>query len=341
MTFKQLRIFSAAAKFGNITRASQELRVSQPAASKQLKLLEDEYQTRLFVRVGRGVELTDAGKTFLSNANALLVPLEDLKQNLNNPRPSVKTESLAIGGSHSSSASFLPTLLAIFQKSHPNVPVILRTNQSRALEKLLLRSQLEIAVVTKPPRSPYLKAESYRHEKLVAFVPANHPLTKKRQLSLQELLRHPLVVRGGGKEGKTTAEKVLNEISGGLRPNVVMRCESPVALKASVQSGLGIGILFEDLVSSDIRDGRFRSLRLADSRLESKSYLIYHGTRPLSANAQDFLSLLRQSRDLDTRSFSKKRIARLGLPGKFAGLSFFIDFSGILQTLLEGCGLTA
>ena len=342
MTFKQLRIFSAAAKFGNITRASQELHVSQPAVSKQLKLLEEEYQTRLFLRVGRGVELTEAGRAFLRNANALLAPLEDLKQNLSESRPGIKANCLAIGGSHGSSALFLPKLLFAFRKTHPQVAVTLRTNQTRVLEQLILSSQLELAVVSRQPRSPSLAAEPCREEKFVAFCRPNHPLSKKRVVALPELLRSPLVIRGGGKRNRGTTESLLNDLDPAIRPNIVMRAESPVALKSIVQNGMGVGVLLEDLVYADIREGKFKALRLAPAiKLGSRSFLIYRSEKHLSANAQDFLALLRQSRGLDVQRVSKRQIETLSLASKLAGFSLVPDLHLILQTFLENFGLAA
>jgi len=342
MTFKQLRIFSAAARFGNITRASQELHVSQPAVSKQLKLLEEEYQTRLFLRVGRGVELTDAGRAFLRNANALLAPLEDLKQNLSEPRPGTKANYLAIGGSHGSSALFLPKLLFAFRKTHPHVAVTLRTNQTRVLEQLILSSQLELAVVSRRPRSPNIAAEPCREEKFVAFCRPNHPLGKKRLVALPEVLQSPLVIRGGGKRNRGTTETLLNELDPAIRPNIVMRAESPVALKSIVQNGMGVGVMLEDLVYADIRDGKFKALRLSPPiKLVARSFLIYRSERQLSANAQDFLALLRRSRGLDVQRVSKWQIANLSLGGKMAGFSFLPDLNFILQTFLESFGPAA
>jgi DNA-binding transcriptional LysR family regulator len=300
MTIKQLRIFSATARYGNLTKASHELRISQPAVSKQLKLLEEEYRTKLFIRVGRGVELTDAGRAFLHNADAILTPLERLKKDLSFSQPISKNEPLAIGGSHGASAVFLPSVLGTFRKSHPDVSVILRTNRSRALENLLLKSRLEIALISQPPRSSFLKAEPYRRQKLVAFVPMKHPLAKKRQLSAPELFRYPLVLNGGGRERISTSEKFLTEIPGGSKPNVVMRCESPLAVKTAVRNGMGVGILFEDIVQHEVKEGQFKILKLPATRLESTTYLIYHKDRPLSANARDFLNLLEQWRQVSS-----------------------------------------
>jgi DNA-binding transcriptional LysR family regulator len=297
MTFHQLEIFSLTAKYGNITRASQQLRISQPTVSKHLKLLEEELKVPLYRPVGRGIELTDRGRNFLTHCNAILAPLEALKKDLTAPLKT-KTESLAIGGSHGSSALFLPKLLSIFRKTHPQVAVTLRTNQTRVLEQLILNSQLELAVVSRRPRSPHLAAEPCREEKFVAFARPNHPLGKKRVVSLPQLLCSPLVIRGGGKRNRGTTESLLNDLDPAMRPNVVMRAESPVALKAAVQNGIGVGILLEDLVYADVRDGKFKALRVVPgANFESRSFLIYHSERPLSSNAQDFLALLRAWRN--------------------------------------------
>jgi LysR family transcriptional regulator, low CO2-responsive transcriptional regulator len=260
-----------------------------------VRLLEEELKVRLFVPAGRGIKLTEQGLFLLGEVQAHLTPLETLKGRFSDIPQTAKAEPLAIGGSHGSSALFLPKLLTIFRKTHPQVAVTLRTNQTRVLEQLILNSHLELAVVSRRPHSLHLAAEPYREENFVAFTLPNHPLSGKLVISVSELLRSPLVIRGGGgKRNRGTTENLLNELDPAMRPNIVMRAESPVALKAAVQNGMGVGILLEDLVYADVKDGRFKALRLVfAANLKSTSFLIYHRERPLSSHAQDFLALLR------------------------------------------------
>ncbi len=83
----------------------------------------------------------------------------------------------------------------------------------------------------------------------------------------------------------------------GYRPNIVLRCDSPEAIKSAVNKKLGVGFLYEDAVKEGLASGAFKKLRISDLHVEGNSYIVYHKQRPLSANAEVFLNLLRQWRD--------------------------------------------
>ena len=296
MVFKQFMIFAAVARHRNLTRASQELRISQPGVSQQLKLLEGNYGVKFFKRSGRGVELTEEGRFFLTKITPILNQVDDLNRSFD-AKLLAPTAELIVGGTYSMTALVLPSLLGIFGKSHPQAGLTLRTGNRRLVERLLLTSEIELALVTGHPQSAQIIAEPYRREKFVAVAANSHPLARKRKITLRDLADTPLVVRGG-KNLTSTSESLLREVEKqGLRLNIVMRCESPEAVKTAVRNGIGLGILHADTVQSEIKKGDLKVLKLSDLMLEGESWLIYRRDRPLSALAQAFLTLLRKSRD--------------------------------------------
>jgi DNA-binding transcriptional LysR family regulator len=300
--FKQFMIFAAVAKHRNVTRASEELRISQPGVSQQLKLLEQNFGVKLFKRGGRGVDLTDAGRLFLDKITPIMSQVQDLNKTFSPRILAPKIQSLVVGGTYSTSTSLLPSLLALFKKRHPRVDLGLRTGDRRAVERLLLSSEIELAVMAGNPRSDRLIAEPYGRYRLVAIVTKNHPLAKKKKVSTRELAGMPLVIQGGLSQ-KSTAENLLTggQIEG-FRPNIAMRCDSPEAIKIAVREGIGIGILYEDAVKREIKKGKFKILKFSDLRLEGESSIVYRRDKALSTVAVDFLRLLRDWRKRDQRS---------------------------------------
>jgi DNA-binding transcriptional LysR family regulator len=104
---------------------------------------------------------------------------------------------------------------------------------------------------------------------------------------------NPLIIRDAmGGVGST--ERMLRQYEPNLRPNIVLRCQSPDAVKTAVRKKMGIGLLFESTVALEIQSGDLKKLRLSDVSLEATSYIIYRKGHPLSANGRDFLNLLRQ-----------------------------------------------
>ncbi len=294
MTLHQLRIFATVAKHLNITKASAELHITQPSVSQQLKFLEGECRVKLYKKLSRGIELTERGQLFLTDTVPLLLQVERLKEKFKDSHTDGQVGSLTIGGSHSQSVSFLPMLLAVFKETHPHVELTLRTDSSRALEQLVLNSEVEIAVITNPSNSSALNYELCRQESFVAFVSVTHPLAKKQQLTLAELAQAPLVFRKG-KDNHTRVSEVLKEVKRrGFKLNIVMRCDSTESLKAAVKAGMGLGILYQDHVDQDAMRGELKKINIPELKMKLPSFIVYPKGISLAPNGQDFLTLLRE-----------------------------------------------
>jgi DNA-binding transcriptional LysR family regulator len=297
MTLNQLMAFVAAAKHGNITEASKELHITQPAISRQLRQLEEKSGLKLYKRVGNGIELTTDGQRFLADAQGVLSQMERIHRKwFSRSTTDTEPQSLTVGGSHGPSAIFLPCILALFKQSHPRVLLNLRTDYSRLMEELVLKSEVEIALVTALSHFPQLVIEPFRKEKIAIFVSAKHPLAKNATLTPSQLAAAPLILREG-KGGRGGLYKVLQQVErDGGKPNIVMRCESAEAVQTQVRLGIGLGILYKDLIEAELRDGEFKLIRVPKLDLDSDSFVVYRKDRPLSETAMDFLFLLREYR---------------------------------------------
>jgi DNA-binding transcriptional LysR family regulator len=265
--------------------------VSQPAISKQLKNLEREYGVRLFEREGVTGQLTDAGRTLLRHVKLILVQLDAIKQKIRHPITLTGTEPLKIAGSFASSALLLPSVLAIFKRKHRNTPIVLRTGTTRDAKRMLLNSVVEIAVLNAIPTDVNIFSEPFREEKLVLFAAPTHPLAKKVQLSVSDLNTATLVTPGKA----STVDRFLKDLGEeGIKTKIAIRCGTPESVKTIVKKGVGVGILFKDLVAPEIKDKIFKQLVVPGLTLKVQSYIIYYKDRPLSSPADQFLNLLRK-----------------------------------------------
>ncbi|MGE5307093.1 MAG: LysR family transcriptional regulator [Alphaproteobacteria bacterium] len=308
MPLYHFEILATVARLRNLTRASAELHISQPALTQQLKNLERKYNSKLYKKGGKGVELTDAGKILLKYVKRILKQHESVKRRLSAPTALNKAQSLTVGGSYSPSAVLLPSLLARFRKSHPQVELNLRTENRLNIERLILKGEVELAVVSNPPSNHRLASEPYHTQPLVAFVASHHPLSGKNQLTLEDLRRHGFVVRRpSGGEGPT-AQFIRRLKDQGVKLKVVMYCESPEAVKVAVSRRMGVGILFKDVVADSLRKGEIKELTLPVEGLEGTSFIVYHKTRSLSPVASDFLNVHRAHR----ARFKRKEQIRVG-----------------------------
>jgi DNA-binding transcriptional LysR family regulator len=302
MTLHQLKIFECVARHMNITKASQALHLSQPSVSQQLKLLEQEFGTQFLVRLNHGIELTAQGREFIDAVKPVLSQAANVESTFRNYPSTNKTTTLVIGGSHNVSVNVLPKLLLSFKKSHPSVQFALETNESHVIETRLLKSELEIALITNPSHCPDIICEPYEEMELVAFcLPTNHFVGKK--LTLKQLFECPLVLKSGGR-----AHRVLMSL--GYRMNIAVSCETSDTVKAAVAMGMGVGILYRNGIAGRLASGSLRLLNVPELKeMGIKSSIIYDRRKPLTPVAREFLQMLREKRD--STAAANERSARI------------------------------
>jgi DNA-binding transcriptional LysR family regulator len=299
MTLHQLRIFESVVKHLNITKASATLHISQPSVSQQLRLLEEEFGTRFFVRLNQGVELTPEGRNFLEAIRPIVAQAENIEKTFKNNLKANKTGQLMLGGSHNVSVNVLPKLLMAFKKTHPLVQFNLETSDSRVIERRLLNSELEIALITNPSHNDEIVYEPFEEVEVVAFCLPTNPIVGKR-LSLKELVACPLVMRTGGR-----IEKVL--MSQGCKVNIAVRCQAGESVKAAVRMGMGIGILYRNAIAGRLATGKLKLINVPElNQLRFNSFVIYNRRRPLSPCAQEFLQMLREKRNAESAVHAKR-----------------------------------
>lgn len=303
MTLHQLRIFESVARHLNVTRASHELHMSQPAVSQQLKLLEAECDASFVVRIGQGVELTERGRAFLDAIRPVVKQVEQVESTFRVRSNEEKAHFFSVGGSRSHTVTVLPEILRTFKQNHPSVQFTLESNDSFTMERHILNAEVEIALINHPSYADQITYEPYKEMEIVAFALAKSPLIGKK-ITLEELFQIPLVVR----RRSTTLRELLRR---GHKPNIAVQCDVSEAVKAAVQRELGVGILYRDTVEPDLKNRNLKVLHVPDlEKIRTQSFIIYHRSKPLSAIGRDFLHALNESRvsGVENRGFRKVRV---------------------------------
>ena len=296
MILRWIETFVETAKRGSVTAASETLHITQPAVSRQLKLLQAELGAELYKRSARGIELTIQGKVFLERSGAVFRQIEELKKGLHRAQNNALVPILKLGGSDSSSISLLPKPVAEFKRKYPQVDIELRTDNDHSLSQMVIDGEIEIAVVEAVPASSRLRTELYRREQLVVFSLPKHPLARKTAVNLSDLVRYPLVIRHW--ENSTgTAEQLLRDLhQRGLKLHVALRCQTATGVKEAVKKKMGLGILYRSTVDADLRRGDFTLIRCPEVRIEGNSLMIYRNDSALSQWARAFLDMLRRDK---------------------------------------------
>jgi len=293
MTFYQLKVFVTVAKLRNFTLAAQTLHVRQPSVSILMQGLQRELDVKLFERLGTKVHLTRAGEELVHRAERILAEVEGIKEGMDEIK-GLKKGKLTVGGSAIAAASFLPVAVQMFKKNHPGVDVILTIQNSRNLHKKLLDGDLDLALTARIPHSPLLLGEPYRDEEVVVIAPPNHPLAKKRSVSLENLSKESIIAYEKGNSIRDMVDRRFAEtgllIKYALEIN--LQLGSRDAIRCAVANGLGIGFLSKSYVLSDIKARRLKILRVPELQLKRTVYITVHKNRKSSSHVQAFIDIL-------------------------------------------------
>ena len=248
MLLTQIELFVTVAQSQNLAKTARRIHVSPSSVSQRLKSLETELGAKLYEKSKEGIKLTQAGQVLLESASEILNQIETVKKSISS-RLSAKAESLVVGGTYSPSAKYLPSAIAEFQKTHPNVKLTFLTLDKANIERMIRQCEVDVALVQNPSKSSDFDLEPFAVDHLVFFAHPAHPLAKKTPLDLRDISETPLIVR----EGRGSTEKLIRQLkSRGVEINIMVRCLSPDAVKSVVRQQTGIGILFCELIIDDL-----------------------------------------------------------------------------------------
>lgn len=288
LTFRQLSVFEAVARHLSFSRAAQELHLTQPAVSMQIKQLEENVGASLFEQLGKKIYLTEAGHELyhysrtiaqqLSEAEAVLAELKGLK------RGKLKI-SVA-----STANYFAPQLLATFSQRFPTVTVSLNVTNRQALLVQLANNEMDMAIMGQPPDGLDLAAESFMENPIVVIAPTNHPLAAKKDIPLSRLEQETFLMREEGSGTRIAMERYFE--AHGVKIQTGMEMSSTEAIKQGVQAGLGLGVVSLHTVELELEAKRLKLLDVAGLPIRRHWYIVHRKDKRLSAAAQAFKNFL-------------------------------------------------
>ena len=284
VTLRQLQVFSAVASHGSFTKAAKELNLTQPAVSMQVKQLEEQIQTPLFEHLGKRIFLTDAGQEVFHTAKVVLQQLDDLGAVLDEMM-GLERGRLRIAAI-STANYFVPRLLGTFCKRHEGVNVALDVTNRTAVLNQLAENVADMAVMGTPPSDTELEAAPFMDNPVVIVAPPDHPLAEVKDIPLKRLEEETFLIREPGSGTRNAMKRFFDEH--GLKLNTGMEMSSQVAIKQSIEAGLGLGMIQKDAIEMELRLGRLVILDVADTPVQRHWYLVHRKGKRLSAAAQAF-----------------------------------------------------
>ncbi|MCB1873633.1 MAG: LysR family transcriptional regulator, partial [Gammaproteobacteria bacterium] len=252
VTFRQLSLFESVARNLSFTRAAEELHLSQPAVSMQIRQLEESVGLPLFEKLGKQVNLTEVGREvyhYSQGINRYLTEMEEVLESL---------KGLNRGHLHVAVAStvnyFAPRLMAAFHKAYPGIDLELDVANRERLIQLLVANAVDMVLMGQPPDSVEVESEAFMQNPLVVVAPPGHPLNGKRQISLERLAEEIFVMREPGSGTRQAMERFFQEHQLTIRQGMQMTRNE--AIKQAVRAGLGLGIVSAHTIELELETGR-------------------------------------------------------------------------------------
>jgi DNA-binding transcriptional LysR family regulator len=286
MDLNKLRYFQQIARMKSFTRAATELHVAQPALSKQMAKLEKEFGVKLFNRIGRKTELTDAGRILFYHINRTLDQFDRAKAEIRENSRLGRGE-LRLGSLNSISDYILPTILTNFVGQYPNIDVLLETGSLDTLTAQVLENKLEAAIVALPVIHSRLHTEIFFEEEFVLAVPVGHPWAKEEFIDLQQLDDKPLIIPPFRTWSRNFVGLVFEQHN--IHFSIRAEIGSYPIIKQMISQGVEVGLVPE-IVMEEPPPGTVM-VRIKNRPLKRQIAWAYHEKRELSPVFKEFRSL--------------------------------------------------
>ncbi|MGA7949521.1 MAG: LysR substrate-binding domain-containing protein [Thiobacillaceae bacterium] len=290
-TFRQFEVFEAIARLGSFTRAAEELHLTQPTVSMQIKKLTDAVGLPLFEQLGKRIHLTDAGHALFATCREISEQLSRFEMTVSDMKGLKKGRlRLAVV---STAKYFAPRLLGQFCQQYPGIEVALKvTNRQRVLERLL-DNQDDLYITGQPPEELDVECLPFLENPLVVLAPIDHPLAGKKRIPLKRLAEEPFLMREAGSGTRQAIERLLQQH--GLKANIRMELGSNEAIKQTIAAGLGVSVLSRHTLALDAATSQIAILDVVHFPIKRHWYVLWPKGKQLSVVARTFLGHLQNA----------------------------------------------
>ncbi len=255
MPDRRLQVFHTVARLLSFTKAAEELHMTQPAVTFQVRQLEEYYNTRLFDRTHNRISLTEAGRLVYRYADRIFQLYAEMDDAVREITGQI-SGTVVIGASTTIAEYMLPSLLGDFKAQYPEVNIHLKVSNTEGIVSMVENNVIDLGVVEAPVTNKSLVVETCRMDELVAIVPPAHPLAGRESVTIAELVEYPFICR---EEGSGTREVISEYLQrAGSSPseiNVCMELGSPEAIKGAVEAGMGISIMSRATIGKELQLG--------------------------------------------------------------------------------------
>ena len=278
----------AVARLGNVSRAAEEMYLTQPTLTARIKALEDELGDQLFVRTSRGMRLTEAGKEFVPYAERCLASVDEGKQRLRELRDA-SGGRLSLGTSPGVGTYALPAILERFRAAHPRVSVLVRTGHSENVLEMVLKEEVHLGL-SRAVSHPEVESMQLYEDELVLVVDPQHRFTEKGSAELAEVGREQLILFDYASSYYELTQSLFK--NAGIREFQAIELDNIEAAKRMVEHRLGVAFLPRTAVVRSVAAGHLCLIEVEDSpEIQRPIVAVRRRDVPLTGTVQAFLEV--------------------------------------------------
>ncbi len=285
-TLHQLKVFEAAARHSSFTRAAEELFLTQPTVSMQIKQLTKSVGLPLFEQVGKRLFLTEAGRELFATCRQIFETIAQFEMTVADLK-GLKQGQLRLAVI-TTAKYFVPRLLGPFCQLYPGIEISLQvTNHERILERMV-NNMDDLYIMSQVPESLDVSYEPFLDNPLVMFAPVNHPLAKEKNIPIERLTNEPFIMREPGSGTRRAVQQLFDQH--GVKVKVKLELGSNEAIKQAIAGGLGISVLSRHTLMPD--SSEFSILDVEHFPIKRTWFIGYPSGKQLSIVARTYYEYL-------------------------------------------------
>lgn len=288
LNLDNLIAFLFVAKEKSFSGAAAQLFLTQPAVTTKIKCLEKQFGGKLFASTGKELQLTDLGKEILPMCEEIYRKAKEIEYIVSSFRDT-KKGVLRIGASRSLSQTYLPLLISIFSEQCPGIQISVTEGPSHDIIEKILEFKDEIGVVPRIPVNEKLKTYTISTERMEFVVGSSHRLANKPKLSIDDILREPILVHGVGSATRLTFLEFFEKHQ--VKPNIALEAENVEMVKKCLLMGKALALMFPPLMKEELEKGLLKTLAVDGVNIFIDVQLVFLASRVLSPSAKKFIDI--------------------------------------------------
>lgn len=296
LNLNQLRTFYCTARALSVTRAAEELMVSPPAVSMQVKQLEETLSLRLLIRDGNALRLTEIGQRLRDRCESIFGQVKDLEDFVAD-LSLAKSGVLRLGCPETPAKYILPRLIKEYRRTHPGVRVLLDQGPSNEMIDSVLDHRNELAVTQKSKSEERrLKVKTFGAEDLALIAAAQTDTPVADRISLAQLAAVPFILPQEGSATRAVILEYFHRFK--VEPDLVLESASVEFTKRAVEQGTGVSFVVRSAVLEELQEGRLKAIEILEGVPKLEYGISYRNRNSLSPAAWAFLTLLEKMDDI-------------------------------------------